>query len=46
MCLNDATHKVGEETFTDDPRYLVPSHNMTAYICCWHFGLLMKTVCP
>lgn len=40
----DATHKVGEEFFFDDPNPHL-GHNMTAYICCWHYGLLMKTVC-
>ena len=43
MCREPATHKVGEEQMFDDPSPY--SHNMTAYICCRHFGLLMKTVC-
>ena len=43
MCQESATHKVGEEVPHDDPREF--SHNMTAYVCCWHFGLIVRTVC-
>lgn len=45
LCQEQATHKVGEEIPFDVPNIGMPNHNMTAYICCWHFGLLMKTVC-
>ena len=44
MCREPATHKVGEERFHDDPNPY-PTHNMTAYVCCWHFGLIVRTVC-
>lgn len=43
MCREPATHKVGEELFHDDPNPY--RHNLTAYVCCWHFGFIMKTVC-
>jgi hypothetical protein len=34
-----ATHKVGEETFDDDPR--LSFHNLTQYVCCKHFQAIM-----
>lgn len=39
ICGEAATHKIGEEIFSDDP-YPV-RHNRTAYICCVEFRLLM-----
>jgi hypothetical protein len=44
MCVDDATHKVGEEILFDDPN-VGTGHNLTAYVCCYHFGMLMRTVC-
>lgn len=38
MCGNPATHKIGEEVPMDDPRTWTPFHNMTSYICCFHFN--------
>lgn len=43
MCRQPATHKVGEEILFDDPNPI--RHNLTAYVCCWHFGLMMRVVC-
>ncbi len=34
--LVQATHKVGEELFDDDPG--PPRHNLTQYVCCKHFS--------
>jgi hypothetical protein len=42
MCGQDATHKVGEEIFSDDPG--PPRHNWTAYVCCEDFGQIMGPV--
>lgn len=44
VCTDDATHKVGEEFFFDDPNSGM-GHNMTAYICCYCFGIIMGTKC-
>jgi hypothetical protein len=39
VCGATATHKVGEEIQPDDPdRH---RHNLTAYLCCEHFGLVL-----
>jgi hypothetical protein len=39
VCGQAASHKIGEEIPPDDPG---PSrHNLTAYLCCEHFGLVM-----
>jgi hypothetical protein len=39
LCGAPATHKVGEEIPWDDP---VPDrHNLTAYVCCAHFRLIL-----
>lgn len=43
MCQDAATHKVGEEIMADDPNPI--RHNLTAYVCCRHFGLITKTGC-
>jgi len=37
ICGKDATHKIGEEIFWDDPNKM--RHNFTAYVCCEHFQL-------
>lgn len=42
VCGDSATHKVGEEIPHDDP--LPIRHNLTAYICCYHFGLVLGPV--
>lgn len=39
MCPYPATHKIGEEIFSDDPNPI--RHNLTAYVCCFHFGQIM-----
>ena len=36
VCGVPATHKVGEEIPFDDPT--PKRHNLTAYVCCKHFG--------
>lgn len=33
-----ATHKLGEEIAPDDTRR---GHNLTQYVCCFHFGLIV-----
>jgi hypothetical protein len=39
VCGANATHKVGEEIPPDDrDRH---RHNLTAYLCCEHFGLVL-----
>lgn len=38
VCGKDATHKIGEEIFRDDPNQM--RHNFTAYVCCEHFQLV------
>lgn len=43
ICRDPATHKVGEEIFADDP--LPIRHNLTAYVCCDHFGDIMGVEC-
>ena len=42
VCKSPATHKVGEEISYDDP--LPNRHNLTAYVCCEHFGLIMGSL--
>jgi hypothetical protein len=37
-----ATHKVGEEIPPDAPLALRHSHNLTQYVCCEHFGVIMR----
>lgn len=44
VCDSDATHKIGEEIFHDDPDPY--RHNLTAYVCCRCFGAIMKVICP
>jgi len=41
---NPATHKVGEELLFDTHGYdaMIPQHNMTAYICCYHYKKLFN----
>lgn len=39
VCADPATHKLGEEIPHDDPQ---PNrHNLTAYVCCRHFKMLL-----
>ena len=45
QCQEQATHKVGEEIPFDVPNADIPTHNLTAYVCCRHFGRLMRTAC-
>ncbi|OHA86614.1 MAG: hypothetical protein A3A96_01950 [Candidatus Zambryskibacteria bacterium RIFCSPLOWO2_01_FULL_39_39] len=44
MCKDPtpATHKVGEEILSDDPNPI--RHNLTAYVCCLHFGQIFGPV--
>lgn len=42
MCENDATHKVGEVIFTDDPYQ--HRHNLTAYVCCECFAAIFGPI--
>lgn len=35
-----ATHKVGEELMYDSPDEIALGHNLTAYVCCKHFGMI------
>jgi len=54
MCGDPATHKVGEE-FLYDPEdtvkigpmfeVAVSGHNMTAYVCCRHFNMIVGGRC-
>ena len=44
MCNEPATHKVGEEIMHDDPN--PGRHNLTAYVCCSHFMLIMGDASP
>jgi len=46
ICKIPATHKVGEEIMSDDPNPV--RHNLTAYVCCEHFRLIMGLAvsCP
>lgn len=44
VCGSDATHKIGEEILFDDPNVGM-GHNLTAYVCCICFGVLMKVIC-
>lgn len=39
-----ATHKVGEEIPHDDPNPV--RHNLTTYVCCQHFRLIMGNAVP
>ncbi len=32
-----ATHKVGEEILPDAPPERARTHNLTQYVCCYHF---------
>jgi len=38
-CTTDASHKVGETIFLDDP--FATRHELTAYLCCEHFTMIM-----
>lgn len=38
VCSEPATHKIGEEHLHGVPRRM---HNLTAYVCCEHFGMVM-----
>lgn len=38
-----ATHKLGEEILHDDPNPV--RHNLTAYVCCTHFRLVVGGTC-
>jgi hypothetical protein len=43
-CGQPATHKVGEEIPFDDPsnsEIFHARHNLTAYVCCVHFGEIL-----
>lgn len=42
-CEADATHKIEETVFHDDPHHV--RHPMTAYLCCRHYELTMNTQC-
>jgi hypothetical protein len=44
ICEKKASHKVGEHIFSDDPNPM--RHNLTAYVCCEHFGLIFGSVVP
>ena len=44
ICKSPATHKVGEEIMSDDPNPI--RHNLTAYVCCEHFRLIMGPAVP
>jgi len=46
ICSTPASHKVGEEIASDDPNPM--RHNLTAYICCTHFRIIMggQAHCP
>jgi hypothetical protein len=39
MCIAPASHKVGEEQFSDDPWPM--RHNFTSYLCCRCFAIVM-----
>lgn len=43
QCGDPASHKVGEEIFDDDP--IPHRHNLTAYLCCRHYRLVMGGSC-
>jgi hypothetical protein len=43
LCGSPATHKVGEEILHDDPNPV--RHNLTAYVCCFHFSRIVGRVC-
>lgn len=43
VCGRDATHKLGEEIAFDDP--LPFRHNLTAYVCCQHFVMIVRSDC-
>lgn len=42
-CGVPATHKIGEEIFDDDPNPI--RHNLTAYVCCFHFRQVVGPAC-
>lgn len=47
MCCREglrtpATHKVGEEILHDAPAALARTHNLTQYVCCRHFGAIVR----
>lgn len=44
ICGRLATHKVGEEIPSDDPNPV--RHNLTAYVCCSHFTMLLGPATP
>ena len=43
-CGMDATHKIEETIFHDDPNQL--RHPLTAYVCCLHFTEIMGFASP
>jgi hypothetical protein len=38
-CGKDATHKVGEEIFDDEPHKI--RHELTNYVCCGHYQMIL-----
>lgn len=42
-CGQDASHKVEESVFHDEPNTI--RHPMTAYLCCRHYSLVMGIRC-
>ncbi len=44
ICKAPAAHKVGEEIMPDDPKPI--RHNLTAYVCCEHFRLILGPAVP
>jgi hypothetical protein len=42
-CGRPSTHKLGEEIPHDDPNPV--RHNLTAYVCCKHFRLVVGGSC-
>jgi len=41
ICGEPATHKVGEEIQNDEPMPYAARHNLTAYVCCKHFLMVV-----
>jgi len=44
VCRRSATHTLGEEIMADDPNPI--RHNLTAYVCCTHYGMVLGLQCP
>lgn len=44
VCKEPATHKLGEEIPYDEPGPF--RHNLTAYVCCAHFTMVVGAVYP